>query len=80
MITPDGGVVKNFIELDLQEFNDDEAVDKTTSQEMIEKDVYDAVSFKSLLFFVSKLSLAKLPSSFFCSVTSMLMNQKLHKT
>ena len=46
MITADGGVVKNFIELELQEFNDDEAVDKSTSQEMIEKDVYDAVSFK----------------------------------
>ena len=48
MITADGGVVKNFIELDLQEFNDDDDDDdasKSSSQEMIEKDVYDAVSF-----------------------------------
>eukprot|EP00986_Skeletonema_menzelii_P017707 scaffold21291_cov75-Skeletonema_menzelii.AAC.1 len=45
MITADGGVVKTFIELDLQEFNDDDTIDKTTSQEMIEKEVYDACYF-----------------------------------
>ena len=80
MITADGGVVKNFIELDLQEFNNDDDAYKSSSQEMIEKDVYDAVSSSHFFSFVSKLSLAKLPSFLFCSVTSMLMNQELHKT
>ena len=31
MITADGGVVKNFIELDLQEFNDDGASDSNSA-------------------------------------------------
>ncbi len=46
MITDDGGVIKTFIELDLQEFEDDDSVDDTSSLELIEKEVYDAVSFK----------------------------------
>ncbi len=47
MITYDGGVVKTLIELDLQEF-DDENNTPSSSMELIEKEVYDAVSLKPL--------------------------------
>ncbi len=49
MITDDGGVVKTLIELDLQEFDDEgSSIEKSSTQELIEKEVYDAVSFKPL--------------------------------
>ncbi len=47
MITYDGGVVKTFLELDLQEFQND-STDNSSSPEVIEKEVYDAVSLKTL--------------------------------
>ena len=51
MITDDGGVIKTFIELDLKEFeDDDDNVDEKSTLELIEKEVYDAVSVKQLQF------------------------------
>eukprot|EP00984_Skeletonema_dohrnii_P019573 scaffold9390_cov131-Skeletonema_dohrnii-CCMP3373.AAC.1 len=44
MITDDGGVVKDFIELDLKEFDDD-GVGESNSDELIEKEVFDACYF-----------------------------------
>eukprot|EP00574_Skeletonema_japonicum_P013790 CAMPEP_0201713644 /NCGR_PEP_ID=MMETSP0593-20130828/410_1 /ASSEMBLY_ACC=CAM_ASM_000672 /TAXON_ID=267983 /ORGANISM="Skeletonema japonicum, Strain CCMP2506" /LENGTH=104 /DNA_ID=CAMNT_0048202819 /DNA_START=93 /DNA_END=403 /DNA_ORIENTATION=+ len=44
MITDDGGVVKTLIELDSQEF-DDENNAPSSSMELIEKEVYDACYF-----------------------------------
>ena len=87
MITADGGVVQNFVELDLQEFNDDDFDFTSTSQEMIEKDVYDAVSFKPfhwLLMHNNCCSPIYSPLNIFASscysATSTLMSQELHKT
>ena len=54
MITKDGGVVKDFIELDLKEFDDDgfgeSNSDELTPEELIEKEVFDAVSLGSLYY------------------------------
>jgi hypothetical protein len=47
LINKNGGEMKNFIELDLQEF-DNGTPDMSTSDQMIEKDIYDAVSLESL--------------------------------
>ena len=87
MITADGGVVKNFVELDLQEFKDDDFDNSSTSQEMIEKDVYDAVSIKSFHWLLihniccspihSRLNIF---ASLCYSAISTLMSQELHKT
>ncbi len=50
MITDDGGVIKTFVELDLLEFDDEgSSIGKSSTQELIEKEVYDAVSFKPFL-------------------------------
>lgn len=43
LINANGGEVKTFIELDLKEFDSDKP-DLSTPEQMIEKDVYDAVS------------------------------------
>ena len=50
MITKDGGVVKTFIELDLKEFDDDASNGESNSEQLIEKEVFDAVSFGSLYY------------------------------
>ncbi len=58
MITDDGVLIKTFIELDLQEFNDDDGGisegnnTPSSSLELIEKEVYDAVSFKPFLAYL----------------------------
>ena len=55
MITDDGGVIKTLIELDLQEFDDDDGgisegnSAPSSSMELIEKEVYDAVSINPLM-------------------------------
>ena len=48
MITDDGVLIKTSIELDLQEFDDRDKNDKSPTFQLIEKEVYDAVSFKPL--------------------------------
>ncbi|KAK1734714.1 hypothetical protein QTG54_014587 [Skeletonema marinoi] len=45
MITKDGGVVKDFIELDLKEFDDDASNGESNSEQLIEKEVFDACYF-----------------------------------
>ena len=51
MITKDGGVVKTFIELDMMEFDDDGVgPGESNSDELIEKEVFDAVSLGSLYY------------------------------
>ena len=45
LINVNGGEVKNFIELDLQEFDNSDS-DIPASEQMIEKDIYDAVSLE----------------------------------
>ena len=41
--------MKTFIELDLNEFEEDDDSVHESSAQLIEKEVYDAVSFKPLL-------------------------------
>ena len=51
LINENGGEVKTFIELDLKEFDSDRP-EISTSEQMIEKDVFDAVSLESLIICV----------------------------
>jgi hypothetical protein len=55
MITKDGGVVKDFIELDLKEFDND-SPGVSTPEQLIEKEVFDAVSLGSLFYYKLLLS------------------------